>query len=118
MSMWPCIGLLGTVLATSVGQLMFKMAAERANTAHSLFASDVLIALSTALTLCVIATLIWIWVLRYVPLTIANVFTSLSFVIVPILSSLFLHEPFNLRLALGFSLIVSGVFVSISGKEL
>jgi hypothetical protein len=65
MSIWPGIGLLSTVLAASVGQLLFKMAAERANAAQSFFAWDVLSVLCAALTLCVGATLIWIWVCAF-----------------------------------------------------
>ena len=112
----PLVGLLLTVLCISSGQMLFKISAERANLADSLFAPSVLAVLLPALVLYGGATVVWITVLRYVPLTVAYVFMSLSFVIVPIFATLFLHEPLTLRFWGGAALIMCGILVSLSGK--
>ena len=112
----PFLGLMATVSSISIGQLLFKTAAVRANSAHSLFAPNVLLALGCALLMYAGATLIWIWVLRSVPLTLAYACISLSFVIVPILARIFLNEPLTARVAAGLMLIICGILISISGR--
>jgi drug/metabolite transporter (DMT)-like permease len=112
----PLLGLVVVVLSISTGQLLFKSAAERANLAQSLLAPSVLVVLCAAIALYGGATLVWISVLRHVQLTVAYAFVSLSFVIVPILAAVFLHEPLTVRFAIGTLLITSGIVVSLIGK--
>ena len=116
LSTGPLLGLMATISSISVGQLLFKIAAERANSAQSLIAPNVVIVLSCAVFMYAGATLIWIWVLRSTPLTIAYLFTSLSFVIVPLLARIFLHETLTTRVAVGIVLIMCGIVVSISER--
>lgn len=113
----PLIGLLTTVLSISVGQMLFKIAAERANAAHTLLAPNVLSVLSIAAALYAIATVVWVSALRYVPLTVAYVFMSLSFAIVPVLAAVFVHEPLTPRYVVGILLIMCGVVVSLSANS-
>jgi drug/metabolite transporter (DMT)-like permease len=56
-----------------------------------------------------ISTLLWVWVLRSVPLGIAYPFMALAFIIVPALSYFVLGEPFGWKTAGGALLIVAGV---------
>lgn len=116
MKLLPLIGLLFTVLAIAGGQILFKIAAERANLAQSLFAPSAASVLLVAVALYGCATLVWVSVLRQVPLTVAYVFMSLSFLIVPVFASLFFKEPLTLRFFMGMLLVVAGIVVSLSGK--
>ena len=56
-------------------------------------------------------TIIWIFVLKAVPLTIGYSFMALTFCFVPLLASVFLGEALTLRYALGAALIIGGMFV-------
>src|SRR5262249_36739429 len=105
-----------TVVCISIGQMLFKIAADRANVAQSLFAPGALTVLAAAVVLYGGATIVWVTVLRYVPLTVAYVFMSLSFVIVPAMAALFMHEQITLRYVAGMVLIVAGILVSLSAK--
>jgi undecaprenyl phosphate-alpha-L-ara4N flippase subunit ArnE len=96
--------------------MLLKIAAERANAAQALFAPNVLTILFVVLVLYGGATLVWISVLRHLPLSVAYVFMSLSFAIVPMLAVIFLHEPFTLRYVVGMVLIICGILVSLGAK--
>lgn len=97
------------VLGISIGQLLFKKAAEALTSPlslSSLFQNGWLIA---AFALYGITTLAWVWVLRQAPLHAAYPFMALAFLIVPILAWLFLGEPIHWQTFAGGSLIIAGV---------
>jgi len=56
--------------------------------------------------------LIWIYVLRTLPLSLAYPLTALSYVIVPVFSFLFLHEKISWQTAAGCTVIIIGVIIS------
>lgn len=102
------------VTGIAVGQILFKLGAlalsgASDNNWQRWFNSYLIIAL------CVygIATLLWIWVLRTIPLHVAYPLMALAFLIVPTLSYAFLGEPFPLKTAIGGVLIILGVYISI-----
>ncbi len=107
------IGLLGTPLLIAAGQVLFKMTSAvtggfdlRGMT--QLIFNPLLIA---ALVVYGAGTIIWIYVLKQVPLTIAYSFMGLSFCFVPLLAQWFLGEALTLRYGLGAILIVAGMVV-------
>jgi drug/metabolite transporter (DMT)-like permease len=112
----PLLATLVTVLSISAGQVLFKIAAGRANAANSMLALDVLGILLVAVTLYGGATLIWVYVLRQVPLSAAYVFMSLSFIIVPLLGWLLFKESLTARYFMGMALIVAGILLSLSAR--
>ena len=112
----PLIAMLVTVLSISTGQVLFKTAAGRANVANSMLAPDVLGVLFAAFALYGGATLVWVYVLRHVPLSAAYVFMSLSFVIVPLLGWFFFKESLTPRYFIGMALIVAGILLSLSAR--
>lgn len=57
------------------------------------------------------STLLWIWVLRTLPLNIAYPFMALAFVIVPLLSYYLLGEPLGWKSFVGGLLIIAGVVI-------
>jgi drug/metabolite transporter (DMT)-like permease len=57
------------------------------------------------------ATLLWVWMLRIVPLNLAYPLMGLAFVIVPILSSIFIGEPLKTSIIIGGLLITLGIYV-------
>lgn len=102
------------VFGIAVGQILFKQAARNTLPEQGLLAmfNSWMIA---ALVLYGGATLLWIYVLRSTPLGLAYPLFALAFLIVPVLSSLFLGEPLRLSSLIGGVLIVVGVYVSTRG---
>jgi len=106
--------LLGCVLGVAAGQLLFKTAAATprpAGEAWRLFLSPPLIA---GLAVYGIATIVWVWQLRSVPLTRAFPFMALGFVVTPLAASILFQETTSPRYWLGALLICTGIILSIT----
>jgi len=59
------------------------------------------------------ATLLWVFVLRSVPLATAYSVFSLAFLIVPLLARVFLGEPISPNTIIGGAVIVAGVYIAV-----
>ncbi len=110
------VGLIGTPLLIAMGQVLFKLASSTAGDLSlrglvMLTANPMLIA---ALVLYGFGTIVWIHVLKIVPLTVAYSFMGLTFCFVPLLAQFFFGEPLTLRYALGTALIFAGL-LAING---
>ena len=103
------------VISISVGQLMFKLAANvlppQPQLVDWLF-NGWLIA---SLCLYALTTLGWIWILRHAPLHIAYPFMGLAFLIVPVLAVALLGEPLTWQTLAGGGLILAGVTLASFG---
>jgi undecaprenyl phosphate-alpha-L-ara4N flippase subunit ArnE len=100
----------------AVGQLLFKSAATQWRidgwswaTARGFLSPAMLV----ALVVYAGATLLWVYVLRTVPLSTAYSVFALAFLIVPILARLFLGEAITTQTLAGGALIVLGVFIAV-----
>lgn len=112
---WLLLTLL-CVLLLAIGQVLFKSAAGQWRvdgwswgTLRS-FLSPALIA---GLVLYAMTTVLWVYILRTVPLTLAYSVYALAFVFVPLLAYLFFEETLTLNTLLGSALIVAGVIVTV-----
>lgn len=101
-----------TVASICTGQVLFKMVAMRANEHHSYFDPSVLTLLFVALLVYGSATLVWIRVLQSVPLALAYMFMSLSFVFVPLVAVIVFREPVSTRFLVGALMIILGLGIS------
>lgn len=101
------------VLMIVGGQLLFKLIANRAvaNPGASLVEQWVTWPFFLALVIYGLATMIWIWVLRYVELNAAYPIYALAFVLLPIAAHFLYQEPWGWRHLAGGVLIVAGVAV-------
>jgi drug/metabolite transporter (DMT)-like permease len=104
------------VLMLAGGQLLFKTAAERWQI-HGWswatlwgFLSPLML---VALAVYAVATLLWVYVLRTVPLSAAYAVFSLAFVIVPLASHFLLGERLSANTLIGGAIIVLGVIVAV-----
>ena len=114
MALSQYIGLLTCVMVISTGQVLFKFAAQYINGQAHLplwMALITNIYLWIALTIQFASAMLWMWLLRTIPLNQAYPFIALCFVIVPLLSLVFLREELNLSYWLGVLLIVAGIVV-------
>jgi drug/metabolite transporter (DMT)-like permease len=115
---WKVLQALGSVVGISVGQLLLKMAA--VNLANANATGFWFMGLRiNAFLFCGIfvlgaSTLLWIWVLRAMPLSVAYPIMALAFVIVPVLSFYLLGEPLTWRLMAGSALIGLGLLTIYS----
>ncbi len=104
------------VVLIAVGQLLFKSAAVQWRvdgwswTTLRGFLSPAMI---IALVVYAVATLLWVFVLRTVPLSAAYSLFSLAFLIVPVLARIFLGEPISLNTLVGGAVIVAGVIIAV-----
>jgi drug/metabolite transporter (DMT)-like permease len=106
-------GLILTPALIALGQILFKLASRGAGEADAagligLARNPYLIA---ALVIYGFGTILWIYVLKTVPLNAAYPFMALSFCLVPALGYALLGEAMSWRLAAGVALIVAGLVV-------
>ena len=103
--------LMGFTLLMSTGQMLFKIAADTGRVKPMPYAllNGWLI---TALALYGGATLLWVYILRTTPLSVAYPFAALSFIIVPIGAWALFGETMSWRYGLGMALIISGILLT------
>lgn len=105
--------LLGYAVAMAGGQLIFKLAANRATPDGSLI--DRLFGLVNpyfvlAVLLYAALSVLWVWILTFTPLSRAYPFVALAFAITPVLGVLIFAEAFSTKLLIGIGLILCGLF--------
>ena len=104
---------LACVVAIAGGQILFKLAARAGEANAASFPWDIVNAwLIVALVVYGAATLLWVWLLKSLPLNVAYPFVGFAFVIVPVLAALLLGETLDWRHLAGGGLIAAGVAVS------
>lgn len=99
------------VLIISLGQVLFKYVGLNMKSASSVFEPRILGMIAGALFVYAVATLLWILLLRSVPLSRAYPFMAMAFLVVPALSYFFFNEPINGWYLVGTALIIGGVVV-------
>ncbi len=106
-------GLVLTPLLISAGQVLFKLTSERAGNADAAGLLALLVDpyLIAAFAIYGVGTIVWIYVLKSVPLSVAYPFMALTFCAVPLLAWYLLGETLSLRYAVGALLIVAGLLV-------
>lgn len=105
-----------------VGQLLFKLTAERHGAvlrshglAQGLFAMMADWLFWLAIFLYAGLTFYWVWLLTFLPLSRAYPATLFSLVVVSSCSFFILHEPVSSRLIAGLILICLGIYCVASG---
>ncbi|WP_343564253.1 hypothetical protein [Kiloniella sp. b19] len=104
------LSLLAFALLLSGGQILFKKAAESIDWAAGLLGFLNLWFVS-AVMLYAFSTLLWVWILRTVPLNYAYPFTALAFLVVPVLSVFLLREEWSWHNTVSAFLILLGIVV-------
>jgi drug/metabolite transporter (DMT)-like permease len=99
-----------------VGQLLFKRAAGQWRvegmswTTVTTFFSPTLVA---AIILYGLTTILWVLVLKHVPLAIALPFNALVFIVAPVAAHYLFGEALSANTFIGGALIVAGVFIAV-----
>ena len=107
--------LLSYAVTLAGGQVLFKLAALRfsfssrwTDNVLSLLVNPYLV---LAVLLYALLSVVWVWVLTFVPLSIAYPFVALTFVLTVASGALFFGEPVTARLVLGGLMIIGGLIV-------
>jgi drug/metabolite transporter (DMT)-like permease len=114
--MLETVGLGGFALILAAGQLLFKLAADRAPPISELNGLRHLLGdpiLWLALLLYGAATLLWIFLLQRVALSHAYPFAALAFVLVPLGAALFFGERLSSGFFVGSALIAVGIWLTV-----
>jgi drug/metabolite transporter (DMT)-like permease len=112
MSVAKLIVLLLYALGMSLGQVMFKVAADRAKARAADGFLEPLVTdgyFLAAVAIYGVLTLVWVWILTSVPLSRAYPFVVLAFVFTPAFAVLFFNESVNTWYLMGLALILSGL---------
>ena len=103
-----------TAFSMSVGQILFKIGSKTisgdsvGNLIISFISNPFLI---MGIILYAITIIIWIYVLTLLPLSIAYPITALAYIIVPIISMIFLKEKISLQAFIGSIMIIFGIAI-------
>jgi drug/metabolite transporter (DMT)-like permease len=114
MTLIQTLKVLLVVLLLSAGQIFFKLAAPNIrittlrDTAFSLALNSNLI---IGIAIYALATLLWVVVLRDVPLSRAYPVTALGMLLVPAIGLFIFKEPFSWSLVVGGALMIAGVYI-------
>ena len=106
--------LAATLLLLSLGQILFKLASKGISFGdpRSLLSPSLL----SGLFVYGLATIMWILVLKRLPLSLAFPFYGLTFLLVPLLAHFLIGEKIGYQTLLGGGIIMFGVFVTSWGK--
>jgi drug/metabolite transporter (DMT)-like permease len=113
MSVLHILGTVICVLAITAGQLLFKRLGLDIQDGAALLSFRVAAVAVAAFTIYGAATVLWIYLLRFVALRDAYVFMALSFVLVPLAAHFFFGEELTPGSIAGALLVVSGIVVTM-----
>lgn len=104
------------VVLLAFGQVLFKVAAVQWRVDGWTLASVrsfLSPAMLVALFIYGVATVLWVYVLRSAPLSLAYPLFSLAFIVTPVAAHLVLGEPFSWRVIGGGVVILVGVLIAV-----
>tara|TARA_B110000008_G_C16708489_1_gene459777 strand:+ start:88 stop:468 length:381 start_codon:yes stop_codon:yes gene_type:complete len=116
------IQLIGFAFLMSTGQMLFKKTAisikalsseigEAASIIDSILRAIQIPWFYSALIIYGLATILWLYILQRIPLSIAYPFSALAMLIVPIFSYIIFNEKLTYSYFMGSILIVSGIAI-------
>lgn len=99
--------MIASTLCAALGHVLLKMGAHRAETLSHFLNAWILIGLFAY----GVGTLLWIYALSRMPLTVAYPFTALTFALVYLAGVFLFGEPVTPRTMAGLALILGGLFL-------
>lgn len=106
------------ILAMTAAQILYKFAGN-----HSLVHNGIVDGwllnhyLWAALVTLAVGMILWMLALRRIPLSRAYPWTAGIYVLTPLCSTLFFHDPLSLRYILGMGLIVAGIAITVKPQQ-
>jgi undecaprenyl phosphate-alpha-L-ara4N flippase subunit ArnE len=106
------LGLVAIPFVVAAGQILFKMTAT-SNAGQGLTGLLGHVSFWVALIIYGAATIAWIPTIETVPINKAYLFMALTYIYVPILSTLFLNERIAPQSVLGIGVVILGIVISV-----
>ncbi len=107
--------LAAVVGANAIGQILFKLAADSVRSVTEFNLIVLILIRSPAMWLALlfygVTVVLWIWILRILPLSVAYSAIALVFVIVPFAGVFLFNEPVSTRFIIGALMIGLGVWL-------
>ena len=105
--------LLLAVAANTAGQILFKISADRMHDEVDGFIMSCILSpyIWFAMGFYFMASIIWVWVLQWLPISTAYPVMSLVFILVPFAGIFFFNESQDIRFFIGTALILGGIFL-------
>ena len=113
------LGLFAVALLLAVGQLLFKLAAERlviGNGFGALIGSFLSLPMIAAIVVYGGTTVLWVYLLHGLPLSRAYPFIALAFAFVPALSWLAFRDSLDVRYLAGLAIMLVGLYLTSIGR--
>ncbi len=108
---------LGCVCLIAAGQIMFKLVANKSAASPDMPLIEHWLnwPFVAAMVIYALATVLWVWILRFIPLSVAYPVFAMAFIIVPIAAYFLFNEPLGMRNMIGGLLILAGVAIIAKG---
>lgn len=106
--------ILASVLCSSLAQIFLKLGMNRVDgeaisIPEFLFRSVMVLEVAVGVALQMLALALWLFALKRVDVSYAYPFVALGFVVVLVISAIFMHETISLYRGVGVGLIVAGI---------
>lgn len=105
------VGVLVCVLAICVGQGLFKHVGIQIRNGELLNSFRVAVPAIASIVIYASATILWIILLKNIPLSKAYSFMALSYILVPLIGLFAFNEPITIKFIVGSALILGGIIV-------
>lgn len=99
-------------LSMCIGQVFLKYTSNQLLIYSNYLEISVILPFVAAVFIYSLATIAWVWALKFIPLSRAFPFVALSYIFVPLLCWFYFGESLNLRYFIGVILIIVGVYIS------
>jgi drug/metabolite transporter (DMT)-like permease len=96
----------------AIGQTMLKLAADTSKIESAPLGGLLNRYFFVAITLYAVLTVLWIWLLRYIPLAKAYPFAALVFIFTPMLAVIFFGDKISFVNGIGMFMIVCGLLLA------
>jgi drug/metabolite transporter (DMT)-like permease len=96
----------------SCGQLLFKMASSQLNKGVSALDIKFILLVGLSFALYAATSILWIFLLKRIPLSTGYIFLASTYVIVPFCAALLFDEVLRPQFWIGATLIGAGVFIT------
>lgn len=115
LTLWQVALLIAYAAGMAGGQMLFKAAALRylpdGPTADRVLSLVLNAYFLGAVALYVALTVLWVWLLTFIPLSRAYPFVALAFALTPLLGGIVFAEPMTAKLLAGIALILGGLLL-------
>ncbi|WP_062667245.1 SMR family transporter [Grimontia celer] len=101
------------VLTLSIGQILFKKISVQITDLREITSPKTILLFAIAIILYLMSTIFWVLTLRSIDLSLAYMFTSLGFVIIPIASFYIFNEPYSIKNIIGSIFVIVGIWISV-----